>query len=67
MTSFRMDLFERSFPEPTNCAGPILGSGRPVPVEPLREAPASRGATGAASGESRAWVPAALTSLLLGP
>lgn len=34
MTSFRMDLFERCFPEPTNCAGPILGSGRPVPVEP---------------------------------
>ena len=44
MTSFRVDLFERCFPEPTNSAGPILGSGRPVHVETLREALASRGA-----------------------
>lgn len=44
MTSFRTDLFERCFPEPTNSAGPILGSGRPIRVEPLQEAPASRGA-----------------------
>lgn len=44
MTSFRTDLFERCFPEPTNSAGPILGSGCPIRVEPLQEALASRGA-----------------------
>lgn len=50
MTSFRVDLLERCFPEPTNSAGPVLGSGRPVHVETLREAPASRGATGGGGG-----------------
>lgn len=71
MTSFRVDLFERCLPEPTNSAGPILGSGRPVHVETLPAAPAGRGAAGGggggASGQSRARVPAALTSLSLGP
>lgn len=46
MTSFRVNLFERCFPEPTNCAGLILGSGRPLHVETLWEAPVSRGAAG---------------------
>lgn len=46
MTSFRVDLFEHCFPEPTDRAGPALGSGRPVHVEALREALASSGAAG---------------------
>ena len=59
MTSFRMDLFERCFPEPMNSAGPILGSGCPIHVEPFAGSPGEQ--------RSRAWVPAALTSLSLGP
>ena len=51
MTSFRVDLFERCLPEPTNSAGPILGSGRPVHVETLPAAPAGRGAAGGWGGE----------------